>query len=556
MNWKNYLFILGITAAALHAAPQLQLDTTAIGPVNIAPNSNADTRTVNATNIGDGSLNLGATASASWLVPTVSNSKIQIGFNTASLAAGSYTEFVTVTSPGAIDAPQTISVTIVVGGVPSTMQFYAAPNGAPVTQIVNTQSRVNTQATTSGGGNWLSVSLNGQGSFGFFYPYSVTVTPQGGQTAGDYNGTVTFSGGSVPADNKAIAVTLHLTASPIANFSFNPLLTSAVGGPAVSQTVPVTNSGLGTLTISGATSSTTWLSAVPSGTTGITVSADPTGLTAGTYRGTITLTSNAANATANPLAVTFTVLGSGAPILSYGGIVDNALGTGTLAPGGIASAYGTLLAGQTPTSASSLPLLTSLAGVSLSVNGIAAPVYYTSSGQVNFQVPSTVKPGPGTVTLSYNGVTSNTVSTTIAAIAPRILRLGIDRYGIIINSADQSFAIPVTPGLFSHPAKVGDALVIYAIGLGATTPPVADGAGAPSVEPLARTPLPEVMFGGGFTGTPTDGQVLFSGLTPGFVGLYQVNVIVPPDSPVLDTVPVQIRLGGVTSNSVTIAVSK
>jgi uncharacterized protein (TIGR03437 family) len=194
--------------------------------------------------------------------------------------------------------------------------------------------------------------------------------------------------------------------------------------------------------------------------------------------------------------------------------------------------------------------------VGISVNGVAAPVYYTSPGQVNFQVPSQVTAGPGTVTLSYNGVTSNTVSTTIATLAPRILRLGIDRYGIIINNADQSFAIPVTPGYNSHPAKLGDALVIYAIGLGATTPAVPDGAGSPSSEPLARTPLPEVMFGGGFTGTPTNGQVLFSGLTPGFVGLYQVNVIIPPDSPVLDAVPVQVRLGGVTSNSVTIAVSK
>lgn len=556
MNWKNYLFILGITAAALQAAPQLQLDTTAIGPINIAPNSNASSRTVNATNIGDGSLNLGASSSASWLVPTVSNTSIQIGFNTASLAAGSYTEFVTVTSPGAIDAPQTIAVTVVVGGVPTTMQFYAAPNGPPVTQIVNAQSRVTTQATTTGGGNWLSVSLNGQGSFGFFYPYSVTVTPQGGQGPGDYNGTATFSGGSVPADNKAIAVTLHLTSSPIAQFSFNPQLISSVGGPKITQTVPVTNAGQGTLTISGGTSSASWLSAAASGTSGIAVTADPAGLTAGTYRGTVTLSSNAANAEANPLAVTFTVLGSGAPVLSYGGIVDNALYTSTLAPGDIASAYGVLLASQTPTSASVLPLLTSLAGVGISVNGIPAPVYYTSSGQVNFQVPSQVKPGPGTVTLSYNGVTSNTVSTTIAAIAPRILRIGIDRYGIIVNSADQSFAIPVTPGYNSHPAKLGDALVIYTIGLGATTPAVPDGAGAPASEPLARTPLPEVMFGGGFTGTPTNGQVLFSGLTPGFVGLYQVNVIIPPDSPVLDAVPVQVRLGGVTSNSVTIAVSK
>jgi uncharacterized protein (TIGR03437 family) len=253
--------------------------------------------------------------------------------------------------------------------------------------------------------------------------------------------------------------------------------------------------------------------------------------------------------------VTFTVLGSGAPVLNFGGAVDNAVGSGTLSPGDIASAYGILLADQTPTSAPSLPLTTTLAGVGISVNGIAAPIYYVSSGQVNFQVPSQVQPGAGTVTLSYNGVASNTISTNIVAAAPKILRLGIGNYGIIVNSSDQSFPIPVTAGINSHPAKRGDALVIYAIGLGATTPSVPDGVGPPSSEPLARTSLPNVMFGGGFVGTPTDGQILYSGLAPGFVGLYQVNVIVPPDAPINDLVGVQIQINGAVSYPVFIAIS-
>jgi uncharacterized protein (TIGR03437 family) len=557
MNFKKYLFLLGISAGAIFAAPQLQLGTTAIGPINIAPNTNAPTITVPATNVGDGSLSLGVSSSATWLVPSVINGAIQIAFSTSTLSSGTYTEFVTVTSPGAVDAPQNISVTIQMGGLPSTMQFYAVPGGSAVSQLVNTQSRATTQATTSGGGQWLSVSLNAQGSFGFFIPYLVTVTPQSGQGEGDYTGTATFSGSSVPADNQAIPVTLHLTNSPISQFGVSAAqLYSSTGGVKTSQTVNVSNVGNGTLTITGATGSATWLTAATSGNSAITVTADPTGLAAGTYRGTVTLTSNAANTATNSLPVTFNVLGSTAPVINFGGVVDNAVGSGTLAPSDIASIYGVLLSGQTPTSASSLPLLTSLAGVSVSVNGIAAPVYYTSPGQVNFLVPSQVQPGAGTVTISYNGVAGNTVSTKIVSTAPKILRLGIGNYGIIVNNADNSFPIPVTPGLNSHPAKRGDALVIYSIGLGATTPAVADGVGAPSAEPLARTAVPDVMFGGGFTSTPTNGQVLFSGLTPGFVGLYQVNVIIPQDAPTNDLVGVQMILNGAVSNPVFVAISQ
>jgi uncharacterized protein (TIGR03437 family) len=558
MNLKKYLFLLGISTGAIFAAPQLQLATTAVGPLNIAPNTNAATITVPVSNIGTGSLSLGVFSSAAWLVPTVvNNATIQIAFNTAALSPGSYTEFVTVTSPGAVDAPQNISVTIQMGGLPATMQFYAVPVGAAVSQVVNTQSMATTQGTTTGGGQWLSVSLNAQGSFGFFIPYLVTATPQSGQGEGDYTGTATFSGSAVPADNKAIPVTLHLTNSPILQFGVSTAqLFSSAAGVKVSQAVNVSNIGNGTLNITGATGSATWLTAAVNGNSAITVTADPSGLVAGTYRGTVTLSSNAANAAANPLPVTLTVLGSAAPVINFGGVVDNAVGSGILAPSDIASIYGVLLSGQTPTSASSLPLLTSLAGVSVSVNGIAAPVYYTSTGQVNFLVPSQVQPGAGTVTISYNGVAGNTVSTKIVATAPKILRLGIGNYGIIVNNADNSFPIPVTPGLNSHPAKRGDALVIYSIGLGATTPAVADGAAAPGSEPLARTNIPDVMFGGGFTGAPANAQILFSGLTPGFVGLYQVNVIVPLDAPIGDLVGVQMILNEAVSNPVFVAISQ
>ena len=164
MDWKRYAFLLGVTASALYATPQLQLSTTALGPLNIAPNTAGATQTVGATNIGDGSLSLAVSASATWLQPSVvGNSSVQIALNTASLTPGTYTEFVTVLSPGAIDAPQNITVTVQVGGVPATLTYYAAPGGAPVTQQVITQGQVTATAATNSGSGSVSLSIVPQG---------------------------------------------------------------------------------------------------------------------------------------------------------------------------------------------------------------------------------------------------------------------------------------------------------------------------------------------------------------------------------------------------------
>jgi len=556
MHWKRPFFLLGVLAAALQAAPQLQLSTTALGPFNIAQNASGPTQTVTANNIGTGSLTLAVTASSSWLQPSVvGGTTIQIALNTSSLPPGSYTEFVTVSSPGAINAPQNISVTIKVGGVPSTLTYYAAPGGAAITQQVVTQAMPSSvQSTTLTGSGWLAVSLSLQGSFTSYFPYNVTVTPQTGQSAGTYTGTVTFSGSSVASDNKQVGVTLNLTSSPIQQFSPTSVQLYSAGTVKATSAVTAYNSGAGTLTISSVTGSASWLTGSVSGST-VTVTADPTGLAAGSYQGILTFNSNAANAAAAVLPVEFIVEPNNTPILSFGGVVDNATFGPTLSPGMIAQAYGVLLSGTSPTLAASLPLSTNLGNVQVSVNGIPAPVYYASTGVVDFVVPFEVQPGPGTVTLTYNGVSSNTVSTTIAARAPKLLYFPLAEsgqtfyYGIIVNSSDGSFPVPTTAGLLSHPAKPGDTLTIYGLGFGLTNQSVADGAASPS-SPLAVTPVPSVILGGGFAGTATDGTVLFSGLTPGSVGLYQINLTLPADSPIGNAIALEIQLTDPSTNAI------
>jgi uncharacterized protein (TIGR03437 family) len=102
-------------------------------------------------------------------------------------------------------------------------------------------------------------------------------------------------------------------------------------------------------------------------------------------------------------------------------------------------------------------------------------------------------------------------------------------------------------GTALHPAKAGEALVILGTGLGAVSP--ADSSGAASLDALRKaTTMPTVLIGG------VSAEVTFAGLSPQFVGVNQINVVVPKVS-TPGVVPLQIKSGGVTtSNKVTIAV--
>ncbi|MBZ5595662.1 MAG: hypothetical protein LAP39_25770 [Acidobacteriia bacterium] len=96
-------------------------------------------------------------------------------------------------------------------------------------------------------------------------------------------------------------------------------------------------------------------------------------------------------------------------------------------------------------------------------------------------------------------------------------------------------------------SKAGDVIVVYCAGLGTVTAPVASGAAAPA-DPLSRTVTPVVTIGG------LPAQVMFSGLTPGYAGLYQVNAVVPAGVTPGDDVPLVLTIAGQASPAVTIAV--
>jgi uncharacterized protein (TIGR03437 family) len=398
---------------------------------------------------------------------------------------------------------------------------------------------------------WLALAVDGQGTFLFNVPYLVTASASSGMASGDYNGSITVSGSSFSPDNKTVSVLLHVTTQPILQFSSNSVqLNIAAGAKKQTTFVVVSNGGQGTLSITSVTAAAatgSWLSAqAVAGTSLISITADPTGLTPNTYSGTVTLASNAANS--GVISVQLVVEPQTPPVTFAGGVVNNGTfgGGEPLAQGDIVAVFGDQFTYDDAAGAPSLPLQATLGGVQVLVNGVAAPVYFVSPGQVNFQIPIDATIGNGTVSVVRNGQKGNVVFAKITDRAPRFLVL------------PGNFAIVTTPGgaltgTPSSPVKGGDVVVIYAIGLGPTSPVVSSGTASPS-NPPAVTPPTKACFG---TGTPFQpppcSDVLFSGLTPGFVGLYQVNVSLPINLTSGNT-PFFFSVNGVQSNVVQLAV--
>ncbi len=576
-----------LLAGTLSAAPRLVLSTVAVGPVYAGVGANGATQTVEAYNAGDGSLNLSASASASWLSASIGASRacttrtgtclpVNIALNTSALPLGTYTESITLNDPNAVDAPQQINATVVIVGVPSSISYYVTPAvlgpfvtaGSQASTAIYTQSKVAASATTQSGGNWLTITTGGAGIVPFGVPYYIQAAAQVGQAAGAYSGSVSIIGSANPNDNKTIAVTMNITTAPIIQLGFSPLrLAGDTSGLKGSGTMQFVNSGQGTLNITAAsvTSSPAGIfSASVAASDTIAVTANPAGLAPGIYTGTVTIASNAANNAQVSLPVTFQVTAAGSPQISVGGIVNaTTYLSEAFAPGEILSIFGNQLAapGTLAQNTAAPPLATTLGGVQVLVNGVPAPLFFVSPGQVNFQLPYTVQAGSvATVQVVAGGVAGNQRSVNVVSSAARMMvwpaSVISGGYGIIVNQ-DYSLTLPATtklPGYATHPAKVGDYITIYGIGFGQTTPAAVTGAAASSA-PLQAVNSATVTFGGAFQGNATTVPAAFAGLTPSAVGLYQVNVQIPPGVPVGPGVAITLTVNGVVGNYVYLAIS-
>jgi uncharacterized protein (TIGR03437 family) len=233
------------------------------------------------------------------------------------------------------------------------------------------------------------------------------------------------------------------------------------------------------------------------------------------------------------------ILSISAPAIAANGVVSSASFLPKISPGSLASIAGTNLATSTPPSAAT-PLPTILAEATVTVNGRAAPILYASPGQINFQVPWETATGNASVTVSVNGVVSNTITVPVTAAAPGIFYSASG--AAIAQNHDYSLNTP------SNPAHAGSYLIAYLTGSGPVNPAVADGAATPTTGLVQPTSTIAVTIGG------QPATVLGSAYTPGFIALLQLNITVPSGL-AAGNYPMIVTIGGQVSNSATVSIA-
>jgi len=275
--------------------------------------------------------------------------------------------------------------------------------------------------------------------------------------------------------------------------------------------------------------------------------------------------------------------GPPAPSISQNGVLNGASFevNRPIAPGSIISVFGDNLGIKVTETgietvlalATDVPLSTELADYSLRFGNLEAPIFFVGgqsaddvsfTGQINAQVPWETPLGENEVSIVYSPEegeeqTSDPQTVQVGLLSPALftfdfgpgraagLNIQVDPASDVVNG---SIVQPVNsfPGSPSQPAKLGGVVTLFANGLGPVDPPAVTGTN--SLDALRGATVPVTVTVGG-----AEAQVLFAGLTPEFVGLYQINIIVPFGVVPGDEVPVVVTQGGLSSRSdVTIAV--
>jgi uncharacterized protein (TIGR03437 family) len=184
--------------------------------------------------------------------------------------------------------------------------------------------------------------------------------------------------------------------------------------------------------------------------------------------------------------------------------------------------YGSNLAPHPLTVASQVPLPTTLDGVQVMVNGVAAPIYYTTPGQISAIVPYAANTSVVEIQVVNNSAASNVVTNFSGLTAPGVLTQSQNGFGYgDIEHADGSLVTP------SHPAQAGETVAVYLTGLGAVYPAIADGSAGPA-GPLSQTTNTIAAYIDSTSAANSlAATVTFAGLAPELAGLYQVNLTIP-----------------------------
>jgi uncharacterized protein (TIGR03437 family) len=228
-----------------------------------------------------------------------------------------------------------------------------------------------------------------------------------------------------------------------------------------------------------------------------------------------------------------------APSYTAPGIVNAATGlVGALSPNAIASIYGTNLAWTTQAvtagdlAGGALP--TSLAGVTVYVDNIVSALFFVSPGQINFLIPYEIEATSVTVFVERQGITGPAVTIPLGPVSPGFFQWNGNF--AVAEHADGSLISPAAP------AQGGEIVVLYAAGLGHTIPDVPSGYIVSTATWILAAAQLQILI----SGDPcAAGSILYAGLTPGFAGLYQINLQLPAALPPDATI--QMSIGAASS---------
>ncbi len=212
-----------------------------------------------------------------------------------------------------------------------------------------------------------------------------------------------------------------------------------------------------------------------------------------------------------------------------------------IAPGAIVSLFGSGLAPR-QSSAESLPLPVSLEDVSVTVNGVPAPLFFVSPGQVNIQAPFGLTGDTATIAVTNGGERSNEVAVRLARSSPGIFAYAdgqsMER-GVILH-ADYSLVTP------DQPAQPGETVLIWLTGLGGLLPAVPTGAANPG-GPLSSAIDPRIQI---WFGDQIADKLTYAGGAPFFAGLNQINAVIPKTVRTGTNIPVAISTSDAFSDLV------
>jgi uncharacterized protein (TIGR03437 family) len=188
----------------------------------------------------------------------------------------------------------------------------------------------------------------------------------------------------------------------------------------------------------------------------------------------------------------------------------------------IISIYGTNLSPDTAVTygVDSLPVSAGSGHVRVLIGGQLAGIFFVSPTQINALIPSNLIAGPVTVRVAVKGLAGPTVTLRLLGTAPGLFEMG----GNFVVATRGNGPVATE----RDPARPGDIVVLYATGLGLTAPEMSPN----QIPATAASLVDRSLFQVWINATPVPRtDIVYVGVTPGFAGLYQVNVKLPLDCP-------------------------